>query len=63
MIISGVAMIIQGMFPFFMYDLPIQRKMDIDEFVRNSSILQPKIERHSGPENKKVLAKKTREII
>ena len=45
MIISGVVIIIQGLFPFFMYDLPLQRKMDIDEFVRNSSLLQPKIER------------------
>ena len=47
MIISGVVIIIQGLFPFFMYDLPLQRKMDIDEFVRNSSLLQPKIERVS----------------
>ena len=47
MIISGTVMIIQGLFPFFMYDLPMQRKMDIEEFVRNSSLMQPKIERHS----------------
>lgn len=31
--LSGVLMIIQGLLPFFLYDLPFQRKMDVDELV------------------------------
>ncbi len=33
MIISGLVMAFQNLLPFFMYDMPFQRKLDVDDFV------------------------------
>lgn len=31
--ISAIVMILQNLLPFFIYDLPFQREMDVDDFV------------------------------
>ena len=46
LILSASVMIFQGLFPFFMYDLPFQRQMDIDDFVLNNNLQEKETVRY-----------------